>query len=113
MEEEADIEGFQIQRMGAAVQDKTRMLKVTVQTKDIRNKIAKKSPVLKTKEPLKKIFINLDTNPTYLKENKRLRKAAWEMKQKPGFEEGTGRVQLTNNELKVDNITIDKNTFFC
>ena len=48
----------------------------------------------------------------YLKENKRLRKAMKDLKSKPGFEHATGRVKIVGNELQVDGITVNKNSFF-
>ena len=104
---------FQYTRIGEPVAEQNRYLKVNVHNKEIRDKIIEKSPALKTmNEPLKKIFINKDTHPVYLKENKRLRKAMKDLKSKPGFEHHTGRVKIIGNELKVDGVTVDKNSFF-
>ena len=108
-----EIENFQFIRIGEPVADQSRYLKVTVHSKETRDKICEKSPSLKTKDdPLKKVYINKDTHPVYLNENKRLRKAMKDLKNKPGFEHQTGRVKIVGNELKVDGITVDRNSFF-
>ena len=58
------------------------------------------------------MYINKDTHPVYLNENKRIRKRMQELKRRPELAHETNRVKLENGRLKVDGVIIDKNLFF-
>ena len=110
---DVDVNNCQFHRIGKEVDDRSRMLKINLNDKVKREVIMAKAPELrKLDEPLKKIFINRDSHPVYHKENTRLRKEMRLRKQKPGYEHETNRVKLEKGELKVDGITVDRNTFF-
>ena len=93
--------------------DRPRIIKVTIATPDHRNAIINKAKSIKQLEdPWKKVYVNKDTHPVYLKETQRIRKRMNEVKQQPGFEHQTGRVKIVKGLLQVDGNTIDKNIFF-
>ena len=106
-------ETFEFSRIGNPVNGKTRLLKINVGSKEMRDKICDESKKLKLlPEPWKKIYINKDVHPVYLKENQRIRKAMQELKKVPGYEHQTGRVKLENGKLTVDGRVVDNNLFF-
>ena len=103
---------FEFSRIGNPVNGKTRLLKINVGSKEMRDKICDESKKLKLlPDPWKKIYINKDVHPVYLKENQRIRKAMQELKKVPGYEHQTGRVKLENGKLTVDGRVVDNNLF--
>ena len=91
---------------------KKRMLKVSVGTRAIRDKICSESNKIKLLDaPWKLVYINKDSHPVYLKENQRLRNKMRDIKKQQGFEHNTGRVKITKGLLQVDGITVDHNLF--
>ena len=103
---------FEFSRIGNPANGKTRLLKINVGSKEMRDKICEQSKKLKLlPDPWKKIYINKDVHPVYLKENQRIRKAMQELKKVPGYEHQTGRVKLENGKLTVDGRVVDSNLF--
>ena len=107
------IDGFEFTRIGTPVEGKKRVLKIDVGSKDIRDTILKETKKLKLlPAPWKRVYINKDVHPVYLKENQRIRKKVQELKKVPGFEHETGRVKLENGMIMVDDAMVDQNLFF-
>ena len=109
---ETTINNFEFTRIGTPSNNRIRLLKVFVKSKELRERICKESSKVKNlNHPWRKIYINRDAHPVYLKENQRLRKKMKDWKSKEGYEHSTGRVKIINGLLQIDGQTIDKNLF--
>ena len=60
-------------------------------------------------DPWKYIYIKKDLHPVYLKENKRIYKKLYDMKENP--DNADKEIKVVKGKLLVDGNIIDKNTF--
>ena len=78
----------------------------------MRDKICSESKKVKLlPDPWKRVYINKDVHPVYLKENQRIRRRMQDLKKVPGYEHESDRVKLENGLLTVDGATVDQNLF--
>ena len=59
---------------------------------------------------LSKIYMKKDQHPVYIAENNRMRKKMFELRQKDDNKDK--EIKIEKGQLLIDNIVIDKNTFF-
>ena len=85
-------------------------MKVKLPTGLLKNVILKNSKKFKTSNnPWNKVFIKKDLHPLYLKENKRIYKKLYDLKQLP--ENVNEEIKVVIGKLFMDGNIIDKNTF--
>ena len=98
-------------RIGKERPNFKRLLKVRLPTVELRNVILENAKKLKTvSDPWNQVYIKKDLHPVYQKENKRIYKKLYEMKQDP---ENAGKdIKVVKGQLILDGTVIGKNTFF-
>ena len=100
-----------INRIGKQRSNYKRLIKVVLPTVALRNVILDNAKKLKTFTDLwKYIYIKKDLHPVYLKENKRIYKKLYDMKQNP--DNADKEIKVVKGKLLVDGNIVDKNTFF-
>ena len=105
----ANVDTLECNRIGQNKDNVTRLLKVDVKTKAIRDKILEKAPNLKEKSEFwKKIYVKKDVHPVYSKETSRIYKKMKRLKEENPDKE----VKIHEGKLLFDGKTVDKNLFF-
>ena len=106
-----EIEHFNVCRIGEAKDGSNRVVKIVMESVEKRDKFLKNTSKMKdAPEPWNKVFIKKDQHPVYIAENNRIRKKAYELKKKQGYE--NKEVKVFNGKVLVDNVVVDKNLFF-
>ena len=106
---QARIQDFEYTRIGQSKENSTRLIKVNVQSKAVRDKILEKSPNLKGKSEFwKKVYVKKDVHPVYSKETSRIYRKMKTLKE----ENPTKDIKIQDGKLLVDGEMVDKNLFF-
>ena len=106
-----EIEQFGIERIGKQRTGYNRIVKIKLHSTDHRNAFMENAKNLKTlNDHWNKIYIKKDLHPVYVNENTRIRKKLRTLKEDP---ENEGKeIKIENGVLTVNQIAVDRNTFF-
>ena len=106
-----ELEQFEIERIGKPRDGYSRAVKVKLASTNKRNVFMENAKGLKTLgEPWNTIFIKKDLHQVYMNENTRIRKKLRTLKEDP-VNEGK-EIKIVNGVLKVNQVEVDRNTFF-
>ena len=103
------LENFTVQRLGKVTPNYSRMVKLNVGNKTIRDNILKKSNLLKDfNEPWSKVYLKKDLHPVIVQENRRL----WKKKKELLRLNENSNIRIEKGKLLCDGRVIDQNLFF-
>ena len=102
---------LEVHRIGKEKAGIPRLVKVKLPSSAIRNEILNKASTLqRLSEPWSKVYIKKDLHPVYLKENKRQAKKMSDLRNNPDNQ--NKNIKIVGGKLLVDEVVVDKNTFF-
>lgn len=100
---------FQMSRIGQPNDSATRLLKVNVKSKEVRDSILEKAKDLKDANELwKRVYVKKDVHIVYAKENQRLNSRRKILKEN----NPNSDIKIVNGKLIMDDHVVDKNMFF-